>query len=177
MLFEREKQMATVGFGIHVKGWNVKRPQLIGTRDAQCHIKEPTLLHTDSPPLYSTVVGHTSTINVSTFMLHKDGGVEIEVQAFPTEDELEVCSVRLSVELPVAFWGHGLLIFPSSHHQGKLSLPAAFSLPKEGDPLVDSCSLLEKAQKLYSVQTVDKFSFSQKDVTLVQCCDASLDTP
>lgn len=48
---------------------------------------------------------------MTSFFVQKNNSVEIEVQATPRDDEEEVCSVRLSVELPVADWGQGLYTF------------------------------------------------------------------
>lgn len=48
-----------------------------------------------------------------------------------------------------------------------MSLNAAFTLPKDGDPITTSSSLFGDNPKVSSVQTVDKFSFEKQSTKLV----------
>eukprot|EP01127_Copromyxa_protea_P001667 TRINITY_DN1161_c0_g1_i11.p1 TRINITY_DN1161_c0_g1~~TRINITY_DN1161_c0_g1_i11.p1 ORF type:complete len:484 (+),score=93.55 TRINITY_DN1161_c0_g1_i11:2851-4302(+) len=156
VLFDQDSQMASVGFGMHGHGWSPKRPTLVSASPFPGHTCER--LGGDGvtvTSLHSVVKGYTGTLNLTTFMVTTGNGVELELHATPAEDEEDVCSVRLSVDLPVKYWG-----------EGKVSLNTTFSLAKEGDPIVDNSSMFGVSPKVSSIQTVDKFSFNKKGVTL-----------
>jgi hypothetical protein len=111
VLFDKEKQIATIGFGMHAKGWSTKRPVLVSSGQHQGHTMEHPTSGSVPTSLYSTVKAHSTTLDITTFLVATGDAVEVEVHATPREDEKEVCSVRMSIELPISYWGQGSFLF------------------------------------------------------------------
>lgn len=137
VFFQGDQKVASVGFGSHLKNWAWKQPRLYTS---------PTPV--EEGVSCSILEGVASNILIKTKVAQKDNSLTIDVEATPEGDEPEICSVRLNVSLPVAFWSNG-----------SIQLNSTLKLPKQQDPINKNSSLFGDIPQISSVQQVDGFTF------------------